>query len=385
MRVDCKIKERHDAAIAEDLASDMSHACAIIVEEVNTVYSNATWILDTGASSHMSFDHDDFISLRDVDEQKEVLFGDKSTAPVEGIGDIVIRALVDGKTRKVTLKNAFYVPQLRRKLISVSSATNRGCTGQILSNKMVISKNGQDMVVGIKQSGLYVVQLAEEDSFDFNTEVKEDSSQLWHARLGHINSNYITKTAKVTKGLDVNPAIKDARTGDIIKCDGCQVGKLAKLPVPVRTSERATVVGERVHADICGPVGQETFSGATYFVLFKDECSCFRMVYMMKSRSEAYECLRKTIAFIEAEAKTKFRCFVTDRGSEFTSNRTQELLLKEKITHKMSAPHTPAQNGFIGSDNRTLMEGVNCSVTCACPALCGVRRQTLWCICSIGQ
>lgn len=123
-------------------------------------------------------------------------------------------------------------------------------------------------------------------------------------------------------------------------------------------STRAFEVGERIHMDIGRPLGVDTYCGQSYFIIFKDEFSTYRFVFLMKSRSEAHDCIRSVVAHVKADAKKDVRYIFSDRGSEFTSNRSQEFLLDNKIIHQISAPFTPAQNGFIERDNRTLMEGV---------------------------
>lgn len=115
--------------------------------------------------------------------------------------------------------------------------------------------------------------------------------------------------------------------------------------------------------DICGPTGVETLNGVQYFILFKDEFRNYRFIYMMRSREEAFDCLRLTTAKIAAETTKPVRYLVSDYGPEFTSNRTREYLVANEIVHSTSAPFTPAQNGFIERDNRTIMEGIRPMLT----------------------
>lgn len=108
--------------------------------------------------------------------------------------------------------------------------------------------------------------------------------------------------------------------------------------------------------DIC-EVGTRSISNCRYFILFKDEWSNYRFIYFIKIKG-AFDCIRKTITQITADTRSNIRYFMSDCGSEFTSKRTLELLVQNKIVHKMAAPFHPAQNGIIERDNRTLMEGV---------------------------
>ena len=44
--------------------------------------------------------------------------------------------------------------------------------------------------------------------------------------------------------------------------------------------------GDLVHADVCGPMQEDSFSGYRYFVNFKDDYSKFRSVYFLKQKPE---------------------------------------------------------------------------------------------------
>lgn len=83
--------------------------------------------------------------------------------------------------------------------------------------------------------------------------------------------------------------------------------------MPRASHPRAKVVGERVHVDICGPVGATTLQAKQYFILFKDEYSTFRWIYLMKSKDQAYDFLMKCVNEIEAEHDYKVKKLVSDR------------------------------------------------------------------------
>lgn len=88
------------------------------------------------------------------------------------------------------------------------------------------------------------------------------------------------------------------------------------------------------------------------------EYPTYRFAYFMKSRDEAYDCVRDCVARINRDTGKSVRNLVRDRGSEFTSKRTQEYLKTMKIARIVSAPHTPEQNGMIERYNRTAMNSV---------------------------
>ena len=73
------------------------------------------WILDTGASSHMTGARSAFASL-DTGVTGSVRFGDGSTACIEGRGTILL-SCKNGEHR--SLSNVYYLPRLTANIISV--------------------------------------------------------------------------------------------------------------------------------------------------------------------------------------------------------------------------------------------------------------------------
>lgn len=100
-------------------------------------------------------------------------------------------------------------------------------------------------------------------------------------------------------------------------------------------------------------MGANSLGGGKYYIIFKDEFSNFRLLFIMKSREEAYDCIRKVVVIMMTDTKKNVRYLVSDSGSEFTSKRSQDYFPEKSIAHIKSAPLNPAQNGMIERDNRT--------------------------------
>jgi hypothetical protein len=52
------------------------------------------------------------------------------------------------------------------------------------------------------------------------------------------------------------------------------------------TMKHAVKTGDHIHADVCGPMQEPSFSGFRYFVVFKDDFSKYRGVYFRKNENE---------------------------------------------------------------------------------------------------
>eukprot|EP00171_Calliarthron_tuberculosum_P007797 IDg7797t1 len=93
-------------------ASDQSKSCE-------------SWILDSGCTSHMTFDRSSFTSYSSI-LPISVDFDAESKAQIIGTGCVDILVSINGKSRKVKFENVKHVPELRFQLISISAIAQRG-------------------------------------------------------------------------------------------------------------------------------------------------------------------------------------------------------------------------------------------------------------------
>ncbi|KAL5606653.1 uncharacterized protein BROUX77_003846 [Berkeleyomyces rouxiae] len=83
------------------------------------------------------------------------------------------------------------------------------------------------------------------------------SLSLWHRRLGHLNPINIRKAAKHVQGLDVSDL--DMNSGD--KFSACWKAIAKQQPHRSRPDTRTTQMGDRIHADLIGPITPESVEG----------------------------------------------------------------------------------------------------------------------------
>lgn len=338
-----------------------SEEAAALIAESNLSISTSDWILDSGATQHMTYDRSSLVDYREISPVKAIRLGNYDYLHGVGEGSVVVRSKSgDGSGRLLKLHNVLYVPKMRRKLLSLGACTKKGAEGVIHSNKIVLRDvKGETLCVAVREGDLYRVDIEEETSEAMVVGEDKNELDLWHQRLGHNHNNNVIgmSRSEAVKGLPRMALAAKIAKGSLhrIRCISCKVGKQPRKTFPRRMRPRATAVGERLHADLVGPINCPTLSGAKHFVLFKDEFSNFRFVHFLKLKSEALGALRKTIALIESRG-FKVQTFVSDMGSELTSRDAQELFVQKSVAHETSAPFTPEQNGFIERDNRTVVE-----------------------------
>lgn len=79
-------------------------------------------------------------------------------------------------------------------------------------------------------------------------------------------------------------------------CETCQLGKHHCSSFK-RSDSRAEKVRDLVHTDVCGAMQERSIGGSRHFVLFKDDFSEYRTVYLIKQKSEVPECIEKYLAY----------------------------------------------------------------------------------------
>lgn len=181
---------------------------------------------------------------------------------------------------------------------------------------------------------------------------KNETTNLWHMRLGHVSYSKLNVMAKKSM-LKKLPQL-DVRT-DTICAAGCQYGKAHQLPYEESTF-RAKEPFELFHSDVFGPVKQPSISGMQYMVTFIDDFSRYVWVFFMKEKSDTFSKFKVFRESVERKMGKKFRCLHSDNGGEYSSSEFSERLKKCQICHQYTCVNTPQQNGVAERKNRHLAE-----------------------------
>jgi len=109
--------------------------------------------------------------------------GDDHPCNVEGIGTVRIK-MFDGMVQE--LKEARYVPQVKRNLISVGALKTLGLVVSIKDGVLMMTKGSMAVMRGIRQNNLYYLK-GSIVTGQVKTYISSDDvcTQVWHMRLGH--------------------------------------------------------------------------------------------------------------------------------------------------------------------------------------------------------
>ena len=343
---------KHKAKVAVEESED---EYAFYSGTGNDVLNDCGWIVDSGASSHMTWDRDVYCEYRELSTPQPVRLGDGCKIDATGKG--IKLKVMSSSDREVTftLTEALHVPEMSRNLLSVLSITDKGYRMSFHENWCSIdSKDGKVIAEAQKKGNLFQLQgEAVKTKFEECANVATAASrEIWHSRLGHVGDATLEKLAAghFVKGV----TIKGDRKRSF--CEGCARGKASHVKPQALNEICATRRCGIVHSDVLGPVIIESLTGKRFMISFTDDMMRCSQVNFMNSKAEALDKFKEYQASVEGTSGELIRVLHTNRGGEYMSREFKGYLVHQKIEHEETCAHSPEQNGVAERLNRTLME-----------------------------
>lgn len=256
------------------------------------------WILDSGASDHMSHRRDWFSNFTAL--SASVTIGNGEQIAVQGKGDIGLHAYNGSEWVHKRVLDVLYVPDIHLNLFSSAKAMDRGYQLRSDNNKCELLQDKSVVAVGARRGNLFQmlfkVDEATIDAAQANVAIKKTSLRVWHERLGHQNVAHV-KSFLRSRAIDY--------VDEDFQCEACMYGKQHRSSFKPR-EEKSSSCGEIIHADVCGPMEVASYGGARYFLFMKDDHSHYRHVYFLKHKSEVAEASRNTYGWCKRRLATAF-------------------------------------------------------------------------------
>lgn len=297
------------------------------------------FVLDTGATRHMSYTREAFVSLQGL--SGSITIADGNRLATKGVGDIEV--LIEG--RRTRIYDVLYVPDLRYNLLSVARLADREITCVFSKHSVTLRRKNELLATGKRYCNTYilgdsrgVVRVASEA-----TEATNSTSRLWHRRLGHPGNEKLLEASKALDGIPDLTAISE--------CDTCYRTKTTRQqnhsPEP-----RATRHLERVYIDFWGPYKYRTIAGNRYMFTITDDYSRKSWIYLSKTRDAVYAIFKAWKAEVELETSEQLKAVRRDNAKELVKLADSF----PGVIFEPTIPYTPEQNGVAERLNRTLLE-----------------------------
>lgn len=331
------------------------------------------WTVDSGCTRHVTSNPKWFEKLI-PSAGKSITVGGNHQIPIKGTGDVKMTIKdTKGKEREISLANVLYAPQLKFNLLSVRQAVEDDFKINFPNAKKCVlffaSRTKFEAKIG-EGTRLYQFQASPATSSQVAhvaTSGKPDNVLLWHKRMGHPNFRIMQDLAKANTVMDMG--LKDFDSKKDYFCSSCTYAKAHRNPFNKRTVERAKFPLEKVHSDMAGPLPVPTLSGCQYFLTFIDDYSRYMFIYIIKRKSELYECyedFRKKaqnvfradvgeLQFNENIHDEEVRHLQSDNAREY--EKLGKMIFQKYNTHaQFTNAYTPQQNGVAERRMRTLLE-----------------------------
>jgi transposase InsO family protein len=250
------------------------------------------------------------------------------------------------------MKDVLYVPGLKKNLLSISALDKKGYRVAFIDGDVIMWAKRETLneaiVIGSEENGLYKLKGHPETAM---THAIENSYELWHRRLAHINYKALPYICKAITGL------RELKVDQEGICNGCAQGKNIKNPFPKRDSKAEGAL-ELIHSDVCGPMPSSSISGYVFYVSFIDDYSRKTCIYFLKSKDEVFSKFKEFKTLIENLSERKINILMSDNGGEYTSKEFVSFCKDVGIKRELTTPYNPQQNGVAERKNRTIMEAV---------------------------
>ena len=337
--IDCRTGKKDATGGASAAAALVDRNKGYAFRTMETDFPPEAWILDSGASSHMTADASRITDSRPTNLM--VTIGNGEQLQATAIGTASFTALLsDGSKHHISLHNTLLVPALRFSLLSWRRMAEAGAckTGDALGTTITVDTN--TVLETIPYSGLEIIRMP--------ATIGAVSVMQLHRKLAHLPPSAFSTLRTNTNGLPAVPAVKGT-----FDCNACSKGKYTRT-IPKARTTTSSLPYHTVHSDICGPFSVPTPGGSKYFISAIDEYSHRAEVRFLKTRDEAPKALLDMLKLAACQYDTKVKVLQTDNAGELTSNWFEDELAKLRVRHKLSIAYIHETNGMAERFNRTV-------------------------------
>ncbi|KAE9166343.1 hypothetical protein PF005_g29233 [Phytophthora fragariae] len=290
------------------------------------------WLVDSGASLHMTSVRDKFVSMKELKTPVRIAIADGKKIDTVAMGTVGLKIMNEVS---VALSGVLYTPEVEGSLISVAKLAEKDVVAQFSKFKCVF-RYGDATVMETKHCGsVYKLKSVGDEVCHAATTSRKEPWAVVHACLGHIPFKRYEQLLTTADGV---PRVADAPIEHVYA--GCCMEKMREdnfSRSPEKTVKSAGVL-DLIHSDIMGPKQTKAPGGCTYAVMFIDDFSRHVTVYFMKKKTEVLEKLKMFKADMENATGRKIKRICSGNGGEYTGRLFKEYLSKQGIRHEKTVP-----------------------------------------------
>lgn len=256
--------------------------------------NKCTWIVDSGASDHMTADVNLLVNVKHASKNLTINLPTGDVSHITHVGDVRLKC-------GLILHNVLVVPQFQHNLLSIHKlAKDNKCDVKFtpLTCEILKADTKEVQATGHIYSGLYY--LTDADGASCNSPTV--SSNTWHLRLGHAAMSTIEHIPQLSSSI-TSP-----------------MAKFSKLPYALSTSHASNAF-DLVYIDTWGPYRVCTRGQFRYFLTIVDDMSRVTWLYLMKQKSDFIDCFQAFFNYVHTHFATKIKCLRSDNAPEFFDDK----------------------------------------------------------------
>ncbi|KAL8116037.1 hypothetical protein AgCh_022503 [Apium graveolens] len=299
---------KSDATYTANTVQVVGHFVSQVYSVGNNL-SKCKWIIDTGATDHITPCLTLLQDVRVCNTFLQLPNGEKSV--VTHMGNFKLNSQMDHSWPKPL--------ELGKEENGLYMLTTDACHADVNSTS----------VVSVAVPSNFSAQISHID--------------MWHARLGH-PSLQVMKMVPVSlssKVLDV--------------CDICQFAKHSRTSFP-DSNHVSENLFDLVHGDLWGPYRIPTHGTYKWFLTLVEDKSRSTWAYLLPDKTSVFAILKEFVALVKNQFETTIKTFQTDNGTEFFNTSVNNFLQNLGIIHQASCAYTPQQNGLVERKHRHLLD-----------------------------
>jgi transposase InsO family protein len=319
-------------------------AATYLAVEQNSFPLRNTWILDSGADSHVCNDRTRFTIERLANED-DVLIAGKTTYSIEAFGSVIITIRTPSGPKQITLLNVALAPGFFTNTASLDRFTAKGVHWDTQNQRLhhysktfcYVERVSKHWALEHSPLPTSTASIA---SFASSTAPREDikaTADRWHAILGHPEHEAVTHLQKSVEG-----AVVTAEPSKAV-CEACALSKAREIVSRRSTKEEpAAEPLARVAYDLIQMT--TAYNEDKWISHFRCYYTGMDFAYTHSRKSQAVDIVTEFLNLAQNRYERAVRYFRTD-GETSLGSRFKELTAARGITTERSAPATPAQNG----------------------------------------
>ena len=91
-------------------------------------------------------------------------------------------------------------------------------------------------------------------------------------------------------------------------------------------------------------------------MIFVDDFTCFTWLFFLKRKSGVFSVFLHSKSLVGNKFNNKIKALSSDGGGEFLNHKIKAFCLNNGISHNLSYPYTPQQNGVVKRKHRQIVE-----------------------------